>query len=153
SVSGAESAVPRSTSEPERSVTGRGATWTGTRSASAPSGVTSSQPAMLDTKSRGSGPITLTSGSCVGSGTRCRVAGSSVTSTVTSLVWPAGTLTEAGRTVTASSPGVAPTKAVEYVWADDARLRTVTVSRSVTVSAPTSTTPKDSETPAGRSGA
>src|SRR5688572_26082063 len=106
---------------------------------------------MLDTKSRGNTPTTFTSGSCVGSRVRARAVGSRVTSTVTSCVWPAGTVIDAGLTVTASLPDVEPTNAVEYVWDDEPRLRTATVSRSVTVSSATSTTPKDSETPAGLS--
>src|SRR5450830_1403843 len=93
------------------SLNGRGAACTGTRSSGPSVGVRTSRPEMDVTYSRAAPTLGYPS-TCVGSISRCRVAGSAVSVTVTSVVLPAGTVTSAGLTAIVAPPAV-------VAWAND----------------------------------
>src|SRR5690606_23443874 len=139
-------APANSTGAAVRSLTSFGDAWTGTRSAVPPSvGVSTTRPLTEDTKSRGT--PRPESSEDVGSRSLASVAGSAVSVTVTTCRWPAGTVTVAGVTVTVAPPAVLDcAKLVANVRDVSPVFCTVTVLRTVTVSAPTGTTPNATDT-------
>src|SRR5665648_607768 len=87
------------------SLYGRGAACTGTRSSGPFAGVSTSRPEMDVTYSRAAPTLGYPS-TCVGSMSRCRVAGSAVSVTVTCAVRPGRTVTRLGLAVIVAPPAV-----------------------------------------------
>src|SRR5450830_681536 len=133
------------------SLNGRGAACTGTRSSGPSVGVRTSRPEMDVTYSRAAPTLGYPS-TCVGSMSRCRVAGSAVRVTVTCAVLPGRTVTRLGLAVIVAPPAVvAPSNDVVYVRDREPVFWIVTVFSSTTVVAPTGTMPKVTDTRSGAS--